>query len=325
MSRIIGFLVLFLAIGAVSVNAQCSTCEALVGIIEQFVENNASISEIEQYLEQLCSLVPAFQTVCDQLVTTGIPQIVHWLQQNESPQQVCTQLGLCSSASENFHHKVNQRVKQILKFKGSKVNKIGDAVCDGCQQVIGIMETWVASQSTEAQIENYLEALCQLVPAFQQTCDAIAQAGVPAVVNWIVQNENATVVCSQLGLCSTKSKFVAQKPLLPTPLAAPQDTCNLCEIAIKAIEGWLENNATEDEIETYLEDALCVLIPGMQQVCDAIIAKGIPTIVQWIENNESPTVVCQQIGLCSSQSRSPRKKMTRLAMPIKTFSKVAIQ
>jgi len=202
MSRLLAVLVLCLALTATTTKAQnCDICESVVGAIENWVEANATVAQIEAAIEQLCAYVPAFQAVCDQLVQTGIATIVQWIENNENPTQICTQLGFCGSKlmKGKFNHKLMTPPNKLVQPKPA----LKDAVCDSCEQVIGLIETWLNNANTEAQIESYLETFCALIPGFEQTCDAIAQAGVPAVVNWIIQNENATIVCTQLGLCTS--------------------------------------------------------------------------------------------------------------------------
>lgn len=52
-----------LSLASVSYAQNCATCELLVTGIESWLSNNATEAEIEQNLQQLCSLVPAFQQV----------------------------------------------------------------------------------------------------------------------------------------------------------------------------------------------------------------------------------------------------------------------
>jgi len=249
----------------------CALCEYVIGAVENWVEQNSTVSEIEQYLQQLCSFVPAFGQVCDQIADEGVDAIVSYLQNNENPQQVCTQIGACSSVAVQ-----------------------GGGECSVCGTVVNTMETWIASSSTEAQIESYLDTLCGLVPGFGATCDAIIAAGIPTVINWIQTNENSTVVCIQLGLC-TATQVV--KPKLG-------DECSNCQTLIGTMEHWLAENQTESWIENELITVVCKLVPSFGKTCSAIFDNGIPETVNWIELYENPQVVCTQLGLCTAASSS---------------------
>lgn len=241
----------------------CALCEYVVQAIESWVDSNATISEIEQYTLKLCALVPSFSAVCDAIAQEGIEEVISLIQQYENPQAVCTQLGVCTSLT--------------------------GANCGICETVVNSVESWIASSATEAQIASSLSALCTLVPAFESTCDAIIAAGIPTVINWVEQNENATVVCGQLGVCGA-SKAVVKLG----------DNCDSCQTLIGTMEHWLEQNATESWIENELIATLCKFVPSFAKTCDAIFFYGVPDVVDWIETNEGPEVVCTQMGLCGS-------------------------
>jgi len=198
------------------------------------------------------------------------------IEQTENPTEVCTQLGLCSSAA---------LIKQAR-----------DTNCFLCEQVIGAIEGWIDSSSTISEIESNLQTLCSFVPGFTATCDAIIDAGVPTVVNWIVKAENSTVVCGQLGVCGSAKIVYKPKPKQDDP------NCDICKTLIYAIEGWMAENKTETTIENDIEKYFCSVIGPFTFVCDAVAEKGIPTIVGWIEQNESPLTVCQQLGLCANST-----------------------
>jgi len=262
---------------------QCGLCETLIQYIEGLVESNATVSEIEQELETICSLVPAYQQVCDQIVEQGVPQIITWIEQNETPEEVCTQLGLCSS-NEVAHPK-------ILPINWGKI--LGqDSECSDCEYIIGVVEQWMDNTNNQQEIITAVEIVCTYMPDWESTCDAIIAAGVPQVIQWIETYENNTVVCIQLGMCSGEDVQVYSAP-------QPEDDCSDCTQLVQWIESWVAQNSTETEITLYLE-TVCTLIPGYTTLCDQIIENELPVIIQYLENNESPSTVCGQIGVCSS-------------------------
>ena len=54
--------------------------------------------EVEEALEQVCSLIPSnLQSECKQFVDTYTPQILDLLSQKLSPEFICGSLGLCPS------------------------------------------------------------------------------------------------------------------------------------------------------------------------------------------------------------------------------------
>jgi len=77
-------------------DVECSVCQFAVGQLETYISSTSTEAEIEQYLNQICSMVGPFQSQCMQVVQ-DVPQYVDLLIKNENPLLVCTQVGACSS------------------------------------------------------------------------------------------------------------------------------------------------------------------------------------------------------------------------------------
>eukprot|EP01119_Soliformovum_irregulare_P008527 TRINITY_DN21646_c0_g1_i1.p1 TRINITY_DN21646_c0_g1~~TRINITY_DN21646_c0_g1_i1.p1 ORF type:complete len:185 (+),score=35.32 TRINITY_DN21646_c0_g1_i1:135-689(+) len=184
MNKAILLLALFASFFAVSSAQSCSECELVVGLVEGWISNNNTVTEVEKLLDTFCKWAPSsFQASCDAIIAQGVPWIYAYIQNNESPAQVCTQLGVCSSLSA-----------KVLVRQG------GD-VCLLCQSVIGAIDGWLASNLTETQIQNQLESLCGLVPSFQNICDASIILSLPKIITWLNQHLGAQQICSLLKLC----------------------------------------------------------------------------------------------------------------------------
>lgn len=285
------------------VGDNCGQCEMIVALIEQWISSSSTEQQIEQYLQAVCNqLSGSLAQMCNGLVQ-NLPQIISWIESSENATTVCTQLGQCGSS---VPAKVTPM--KIVPIKQPAKPKVGDS-CATCEMIVSYAEQWISSGATEAEIEDLLEAVCNALPAFQQACDAIVEAGIPQFINWVIQNENATVVCNQLGLCGS-AKVPVKRPTLmnirkPLNRVGGDGNCIICQSLIQLIEGWLENNKTETVIEEDLEQYICGVIPDMQSTCDAIVKVGLPQLIAWIEANETPQVVCQQLGLCATKNKLP--------------------
>jgi saposin len=282
--KFFALLLAFLTISTISVNAQCEICETVVQLIEGWVESNYTESQIQQYLDNICQLFPSYQPICDQIVQEGLQAIIGWINQDEDPQQICQQLGFCTSL--------------LIKPSSKPLTLIESSTeCIGCEEVIGIIEQWLENSEDQQVVISALEVVCTYAPdGWETTCDAIIEAGVPEVVNWIVEYENASVVCTQLGLCNSKPKEIS-KPKLG------DGECSTCEEIIGVIENYLASNYSESFLEQAL-DVACSFIPEWTQVCESYIQNELPQIIAWIEQNETPQTICTQLGVCSSKIKS---------------------
>jgi len=97
-----------------------------------------------------------------------------------------------------------------------------------------------------------------------------------------------------------KHKIGPNIELFAIKAANSQTLCTQCTTIITTIEGWVENNATEQQIIQYL-DQFCALNPQFQLPCDAIVAYGVPTIIAWLQSNASPEQICKILGVCKFQ------------------------
>jgi len=78
-------------------DAGCSICELIVVAVEQFIEDNSTESTIEQYLDDLCNALPgSWAAQCTFFVAQELPAIIEWIENEEDPQQFCTQAGYCT-------------------------------------------------------------------------------------------------------------------------------------------------------------------------------------------------------------------------------------
>jgi len=262
--------------------ANCDTCTFVIGLVENWVASNATEAEIQSYLDTICSLVPGYSAVCDGIVAQGLGQIIQWIQENETPTEVCQQLGMCSS------------IKKLPAT--SQINHItiptDDLDCTTCEYVMTVVETWLENANNQQDVITTLEVVCTYMPDWTSTCDAIIAYGVPTVVNWVEEYENATIVCTQIGECSS-SKVACSKPV-----KAQDANCGICGDIVGTIENYVAQGNTEQEIENYLE-IVCALVPQWTSTCNGIVVSEVPLIISYLEQNQTPDQICTEINLCN--------------------------
>jgi len=165
----------------------CSVCELVVTYIDSFLKSNASEEEIIQQLDQVCSLLGPLESQCDQFVALYVPQAIQWILNGETPSVFCSQVGLCAARKP----KVTTHV--LVK---------SDSVCSICETVATLVESYIASSTTEKEVEDELALFCSSLPApFDEECTNLVATYLPQVVGWIVKHETPAVVCGYLELC----------------------------------------------------------------------------------------------------------------------------
>ena len=169
----------------VAQSGDCSLCELVVGFAERWVAENSTEVSIEHDLGIVCALLPsADQAVCNQMVSSELPAIVNYLEQEYDAATVCTMIGVCTSTV--------------------KPAATSGEYCAVCEFVMGYVEGYLAENQTEAQIERSLDAICALAPStYAAICDQVVATYLPAMIQYIENNENPDQFCTQVGLCSS--------------------------------------------------------------------------------------------------------------------------
>jgi len=74
--------------------------------------------------------------------------------------------------------------------------------------------------------------------------------------------------------------------------------CQICQVVVTYVEQLVAQNQTVSEITTKVEELCSFTPPPLNQVCDTIAAKYVPSLVAWILKKENPQAFCAQVKLC---------------------------
>lgn len=261
-----------------SAQQYCSPCEGVVSMIESYITENTTETQILQALESLCNLIPgSFGQECVQAIANNGPAIIQQILNMENPKTVCTQLGLCTSKA-TIPKPVPQRTLDN---------------CAICELVMQYVSTWVASNQTEQYIENMINQYCPLLGLPVAECNVIA-AEVPTIISLIEGGATPNVLCQTVGLCPTR------KPFATISKAKVQGAdCSICIFVVGQIEDYIASNATETEIMNALNQA-CAMLGAFQAQCQALVT-NLPAYIAQLEKAEDPTTICTQVGICTSK------------------------
>jgi len=95
--------------------------------------------------------------------------------------------------------------------------------------------------------------------------------------------------------------------------------CSVCQLVVSFTEKWVQNNATEAEILSYL-DNLCADLPVLGAQCTSVVNQYAPQLIAYVVNKENPQTFCSQVGLCSNQlvqsAQSQKREEEQSVCPI---------
>jgi saposin len=254
----------------------CAVCEIVAQVAENYLENNATVAEIEAKLDQVCNDLPSpYNGECTLIVNSYLSEIIIWLENNETPAEVCQQLSLCP--------------KQAVK------RDVEQSPCAVCEIVVQVTENYLENNATVSEIQQKLDQVCGDLPSpYNGECTLIVNAYLPQIIAWLEANEPPATLCAQLSLCSSSQRPAEVKR------AIQQSPCSICEIVVQVVENYLKNNASFSEIEAKVDQVCNDFQAPVNGECVLIVAAYLPQIVAWIEANEQPSALCGQLGLCSS-------------------------
>merc|ERR1712112_539589 len=80
-----------------------------------------------------------------------------------------------------------------------------DLLCDICIDVITYLDQWLTSDTTEDQIVEWNEQVCDLLSAIvpEAICKSLIESQIPAIIDGLVNdNLNPQDLCSSIGACT---------------------------------------------------------------------------------------------------------------------------
>jgi hypothetical protein len=88
----------------ISVNAlECTLCKYIVGYVENTLGTNRSSAAVEALLEKVCNVLPAsVKPNCTAFVTKYGPIIAFLFGKNESAEQICDFIKVCTNATQEI-------------------------------------------------------------------------------------------------------------------------------------------------------------------------------------------------------------------------------
>ncbi|BFZ17741.1 hypothetical protein BsWGS_20780 [Bradybaena similaris] len=284
---------------------ECALCEYVIKYLDNILKDNATEQEIVAALEEVCNFVPpSLKSSCVAFITQYTPQLLELLE-NFPPDQVCSQLGLCSS-----------QVKGKLHIPVDLKTYSGGLQCDLCDFVVKYLDSTLTKNATEQQIEAALDRVCSLVPSYLKSeCTTLIADYTPTILELLKTLVSPDEVCSKLGLCSSQVKALKppSAPLLfaseDTTTAAPTTTaptttpvymqyCSACKFVLFDFQTAIINsnfwqNKTRDSLEV-----VCTLLQTGQDVCQRLVDLNFQYVINTVKDFNFPEVFCQKIDLC---------------------------
>ncbi|KAM4031450.1 prosaposin [Anomaloglossus baeobatrachus] len=304
----------------------CDLCKEMITIVENFLKDNTTETEILEYLNKLCELIipdPSARSQCKELVTAYLPLILNIIEQElGNPSVACCALHLCSSLQQHLASlKPAQQLlsneipdvdmsKVVYPFmanlpllltpqdKPQEAPKNGD-VCKDCLQLVNDIQESLKTNSSfgKSLIENALKECEQLGGVSEMCKNYINQYGEIGLQMFI--QLPAQVICSGSGLCAQKQatpmvEMTPAKVLVPAVKLQPAvkiaekpvQLDPFCEICEMVVTK-LEDLLKKNSTEEYIKEAL-------EKICNIVPSKYHDKCVEFIDQYSEAVIILLQ-------------------------------
>ncbi|KAK3744542.1 hypothetical protein RRG08_056678 [Elysia crispata] len=265
----------------------CELCKYLVNYIDEYLQKNSTEEQIEKFLDNVCSILPSeLNQTCRNLIEQYGPALVKLLVQGLDPTHACTSVGLCKS------------------MKVKMVESDSDVGCAVCEMVMHQLDSIIGDKATAAEVEAGLERVCSLLPeSVRAKCAAYVDEYTPFILQVIAAEIKPKEVCSLLKLCP-KTNMVKANPGVVKVNKVKDDTCEVCKLAVSALDSMLKANATKEDVTAALEKVCSILPAALKPQCDAFVSEYASYVVDIIVSDLKPDAVCEKLKLCSAGKKT---------------------
>lgn len=178
--------------------------QLVVGAVAQKIGSNATETDIEVALNNICSKLGGFAGVCKDFVTKYTPEIIATLVDDLNATSVCIKIGLCPKSIEEVKPSPVECTLCKVFF-----DYVFCFPTDDCQLAVGHAVKNLTSNSTEKEIEDDLIKACEKLGAFAQVCVDFVNKYTPELIAAIAKDLNATIVCTKLKFCNATTDNTA--------------------------------------------------------------------------------------------------------------------
>ncbi|KAM9962045.1 hypothetical protein ACTFIR_004927 [Dictyostelium discoideum] len=185
-------------------------------------------------------------------------------------------------------------------------NQVG---CEICEMVTTFLEDKLTNSNVETNISEELMKLCNYIPSNYQTiCNNLIENNIDSIIKSFENNQTPTIICDQLGLCSQSSSSssnfdtIIQETSSSSSSDLPSVGCLICEFIVQKVESYIEVNATQSEIEYFLDQDCNKFGGGYAGECVVYVNQYVPQLVNYLSYNQKPEKACSEIKACPSSS-----------------------
>uniref|UniRef100_A0A8D3BW59 Prosaposin n=1 Tax=Scophthalmus maximus TaxID=52904 RepID=A0A8D3BW59_SCOMX len=271
----------------------CQDCVKFLTDAQAEAKINSSFTDsLIENIENQCDLLgPGLSVMCKQYISQYGTLVVEQLMSMVSLKFPLPVFHFCVFSVLQTH------LSHCLFMFQPMVRVRDSPTCAICEFVMKQLESMLEDQKTEEEVIQAVEKVCTYLPAtLSGQCKDLIETYGQAIIELLVQQADPKTVCAMLALCNDASR--AFVPALDQTRFKDGAYCKVCKMAVDYIDGILEKNATEEQIEEAVRKVCSFLPDSLTSECDQLIVQYEPMLVQLLLQMLDPDFVCMKVGAC---------------------------
>lgn len=219
----------------------CASCKNIVESSKDFWSN--TIESTRNFFLDACNYCSA-KTQCQDYTNHRFNSIKSYIN-NIDAEQFCENLHVCSTNEFDLTIDTN-------------------TTCIICEYTMNMLSNYIHKQSTEQEIEQSLQKVCNQMPqTLQQQCHELVENYGPTFIATLIREFDVSTVCRKLNLC-TKTMSVDLRQTNP-------NACGVCDYVSTYVDFALKRDSSEKSLEQALATVCTHLSQAHQSQCQSIV------------------------------------------------------
>ncbi|XP_016380194.1 prosaposin-like isoform X1 [Sinocyclocheilus rhinocerous] len=243
----------------------CQDCVMFISDTQEEAKANSSfINALLARVESQCELLgPGMSDMCKEYISQYGPLVFQQLMSMEQQaKDICSRAGFCPPQNKSVRMEKLMPAKSIPAVKMFPAAKLETPVktkpaknlvqirdspqCAICEFVMKEVEEMIQHHTSEEEIVQAVEKVCNILPStLAAQCKDLIETYGQAIIELLMQEADPKTICSFLALCNG----VSHVSVMDKQRYEAGGFCDVCKMAVRYVDGILEQNATQAEIE----------------------------------------------------------------------------
>jgi hypothetical protein len=236
----------------------------------------------------------ALRDECVSFVNQYEQIIITLLTSEIDPNKVCGFIGLCNKTREFEKKPVVQLSSRSERINPRSLN------CTICKLVMTEVQMQLKNNVSEQQIIHFIEGkLCDLAGPLAPLCKSALESFGPQILTMLANGLDPEKACEFLQMCSSK-KHNSEHQIEPRKQAKETVVCEICLYVAQAIDGFLKQNKTEQEVVNEVLKVCNIFPSPIKDECASFLGEYAPYVFELAAQELDPKAICSRLNVCST-------------------------